>query len=99
MVHKAVSPALSKMDLVTQVAVARSMLAMSGVTKMRGDMLSGFADEFEEKAKKGMNDSEILHPYLNCPEFLAFWKDIGLDVEDLKNLLPDKPSRKLVSNK
>jgi hypothetical protein len=95
LVHKTVSPALNKMDLVTQVAVARSMLALSGTFKMRGDMLSGFADEFKEKSKKGMTDSEILHPYLNCPEFLAFWKDIGLDVEDLKNLLPDKPVSKI----
>ena len=99
LVHKAVSPALNKMDLVTQVAVARSMLALSGVTKMRGNMLSGFADEFKEKSRKGMTDSEILHPYLNCPEFLLFWKDIGLDVEDLKNLLPDKPNGKLVVEK
>ena len=93
LVGKAMSPMLNKMDLVQQVAVARSMLSMVGTTKMRGDMMSGFADEFKEKSKKGMSDSDILHPYLNCPEFLSFWKDIGLDVGDLKNLLPEKVSK------
>jgi hypothetical protein len=31
---------------------------------------------------------DILRPYLACPEFTAFWTDLGLTEADLRSLLP-----------
>jgi hypothetical protein len=87
--NKTLKPQLERMSLPQQVKASRGMMAILGKNKTRSSMINGFASEFLEKRDKGMSGEEILHPYLNCPEFIQFWHDLGMNETDLRNLMPD----------
>ena len=79
-VGKAVEKASSKMSLPQQVKLFKKYLSMGyPLANARRDLINGIEDDF----KKGKRTLEY---YSGCPEFMVLWKELGMDIDNLKVL-------------
>lgn len=89
-VEKTLVPKWTGMSLPQQVGVARKMLRVAGLANFRANFLkpSGFPDDIKDKAKAGWTNEQITAYYWECPEWVSFWKYLGLDEANFQTLLP-----------
>jgi len=89
LVEKTMSPKWAKLDLVKQVGVAKKMMRATGLVNFRSNFLkpSGFPSDLLDKQKQGMSNDQIFEFYWGCPEFIEFWKSLGMDETHLRVLL------------
>ncbi len=98
--NRTLGPLLDKKDLPGQVKYGRRMLRTSekfmpiamAQSMMRKELMDGISKEMWEKKRKGIPDAMNLAYYTSCPEFMAFWAELGLGGDHLEAMLnpPDK---------
>jgi hypothetical protein len=80
----------SAVGLPGQVKDARNFLRMLGVGRFKDKFLPGFREDLTDKLDQGATSDEIVRFYLGCPEFVLFWHDIGMNEENLREMIPQR---------
>ena len=88
-VEKTMAPAWMKMSLPQQCKVAGKMLKTTGMVNFRSNFLkdSGFPSDLVDQIKVGKTPDEVRAYYWDCPEWVAFWENLGLNRDHFEELL------------
>lgn len=81
-VESTVRAELEEAPLAIQIAQARKYMSRLPVSNFKKLFLPGFRNDVKDRVKK-VGREEAMSYYLDCPEFVQFWSDIGMTLEDL----------------